>query len=606
MRAVVTLLLAAVPAFAGDSYTITIKAHPDVGKTVRYTSTSTETGSMRGFGGDGKLMFEDKKDGGEESYRSTYLALGKDGSPTRLVRVYEKATETRNGKTTPLSRQGRTFLLERVGTKPRVSVVGEAAIDPKELAKLYKEGDERKPSESLIDHLSPRKPVKVGDSWPIPIGALFDLLDGLPVNFEKSAVTAKLARVYQKGESQFGTVEIRVRVILSGKVDRNGMTATVERPGELTADMTLDVAIDGSSTEHTLRVKSAIKVEALVPMPGGQTGRLVMDVHFTGIDEWSAETDDPKAREVGKVVHLPRPGEWDEFKPEDGLFTADFPGRPTRTSKEGTGYTQRCWMVETKDQSAVYMVRITDHPNPDTADPDAILRLIVNGSKDLRSQEGVEISGVKGVELRFATDIEGKTYEYRQRVAATKHRTVHVIVATQEGKQSDADRFFKSFRMNWAIKPKTVVPAWAEFKPAGGTFVAQFPGTPKGNVTKKEAYSEARWAVETEGGTVSYVVTFTEFANPDQVDPADVLKNVLAHYPAFRGKKDVNVGGVPGIEITYDREFNGVKFVTVERMALTRERGVQLMATAVEGKTAEAAKFFDSFKFAAGTVKKDK
>src|SRR4051812_11052354 len=115
MRPVSTLLLAAlaIPAFAEDSYTIKIRTDPDVGKTVRYTSTSTETGSMRGFGGDGKLMFEDKKEGAEESYRSTYLARGKGGAPTRIVRVYEKATETRNGTTTNLSRQGHTFLLER-------------------------------------------------------------------------------------------------------------------------------------------------------------------------------------------------------------------------------------------------------------------------------------------------------------------------------------------------------------------------------------------------------------------------------------------------------------------------------------------------------------
>lgn len=606
MRPVVTLLLAvlAVPAFADDSYTIKIKTDPDVGKTVLVTSKSTETGSMKGFGGDGKLLFEDKKEGAEDSYRSTYLARGKDAALTRVVRVYEKATETRNGKTVPQSHQGRTFLLERVGTRPRVSVAGEAAIDPKYVEKLYKEGDERSPSGGLIEHLSPSKPVKVGDSWPVPIEALSQPLAGIPVDREKSTVTAKLVRVYQKGQSRFGTLEIRVRVILSGKADSNGVPVTIERPGESTADIILDLAIDGSSTERTEQSKSAMKVEASVPMPGGQTGRLVMDVQSTGIDQVSAETDDPKAREVGKVVYLPRPGEWTEFKPDGGLFTVDFPGPATSTLKYGPGYTERKWTVETNDHSAAYVIEVNDHSFPDGADPAAILKAVATQTRNVRRQVDVEVDGVKGIELTFSKEVNGKTYEYRQRVAATKQRSVHVVVAVQQGRPADVDRFFKSFHMNWGAKPPG--PAWAEYRPADGSFVVQFPGPPNARTDKQDTYTEKRWFVEVDAGNMAYAVIRTEFANPDQVNPADVQKEMLAGYSNVRGKRDVNVGGLPGIEVTHDLEVKGVKLVVVERMAVTRDRVVQVVTIAVEGKTAQAAKFFDSFRFREPTRKADK
>ena len=81
---------------------------------------------------------------------------------------------------------------------------------------------------------------------------------------------------------------------------------------------------------------------------------------------------------------------------------------------------------------------------------------------------------------------------------------------------------------------------------------------------------------------------------------------MLAGYKGVRGKKDVKLDGLPGIEITHDHEAKGLKVVIVERIAITRDRAFQLMAIAAQGKTAESAKFFDSFRLLEPPAKKDR
>jgi hypothetical protein len=70
--------------------------------------------------------------------------------------------------------------------------------------------------------------------------------------------------------------------------------------------------------------------------------------------------------------------------------------------------------------------------------------------------------------------------------------------------------------------------------------------------------------------------------------------------------KDIKVGGLPGVEFTHDRDVEGVKIVAIERLAITQDRAIRLVALAVKGKSAEAEKFFTSFQLLTDPTKKDK
>jgi hypothetical protein len=447
MRLILTLLAAAVvaPVLADDAVTIKIKIDADVGKTVTFRSTDVSTGSMKFFQPPGKLLFEQKKEGSETSYRDTVLERDKDGKATRFVRVYDKASEQEDGKMKTFSYQGRTVLFEKKDGKFRLGVAGEPPLDAKDVEKLLKDVNKKGDANALLRHLPPKKSVKVGDSWSVPPLPVAESMDDMPIDPEKSSITAKLVKVYTKGKSQFATFEIALKMALTSKTE-DGTEMTFDPGSTLTAQMKLDAAIDGSTTERKEGGTMALKGDGKMTA-GAMKLKIVFDMSGTGGEEVSAEVNDPKARVVPKVTFAAASGEWTEFKQKEHGFTAKFPGKPQTKADTKNNITTTEYGVQIDNGRVFYGVTVSEYP-PDKfkLDPKSAYGNLKKGP-NIKESSDIKVAGHDGVELK--QDVKkGATIQITQRVVIVGQRMYQLLVVVEEGRKADAKQFFESFQLD--------------------------------------------------------------------------------------------------------------------------------------------------------------
>jgi hypothetical protein len=163
----VILLSACAAEAAEQKYSIKLKTYPEAGKTVTVRDTDKDTGSVKFFDPDGKLVNEVKPKIREKVYSITVLARKKSDAPAeKFTRVYEKATETENGKSKTLSYQGRTVVFELKEGKYWVGVVGKPPLDEKDLDEFIEKANHYPSGDADFDKaMMPAKPVTVGDRW---------------------------------------------------------------------------------------------------------------------------------------------------------------------------------------------------------------------------------------------------------------------------------------------------------------------------------------------------------------------------------------------------------------------------------------------------------
>jgi hypothetical protein len=449
MRLLVSLPLFALAsslAHAQETYTIQLKLDPGVGKTVTSRSHDVSTGSMKFFDADGKLLAEHKKEGSEDSYRLTVLEADKDGQPTKFVRVYDKANEKEDGKTKTFSYQGRTVLFEKVDGKFRLGVAGEPALDGKDVEKLLKKANKKGAADGLLRNLPPSKPVKVGDSWNVPVKPVADSMDDMPVDVKDSTITAKLVKVYPKGKSQFGSFEVELKMVLKGEVEDEGAVMKFDSDTTLSASLTVDAAIDASTTERKELGTMAMKGEGKMTA-GGMNLRMVFDMKGKGGEEVSAETDDPKARILPKVVFAAGPGEWTVFKHKEFAFEAKFPGTPETKSSTKNGNTTTEFGVQADEKRIWYAVTITEYPADKVKLDAAAVYANLKKVPNIKESADIKIAGLPAVELKQDVK-QAKTVHVTQRVLVVGQRMYQLLVVVEEGRKADAKEFFDSFKLD--------------------------------------------------------------------------------------------------------------------------------------------------------------
>jgi hypothetical protein len=440
----------AVACSADDSFTIKLKLNPDVGKTVTYRSVSKDTGSMKFFDAEDKLLNETKKEGDDVVYHTTILERDKDGKATRYLRTYERSIEKENGKTTTLSHQGRTVLIEKVDGKFRVGLVGEPPLDPKDAQKLIKRANRKTDSDGMIRALAAGKPVKVGDSWPIPIKAVVDSLEEMIADHAKSTATAKLVKVYMKDKSQFGTFETVLKLVVTG-MEEDGLSMTFDPPAVFEATLITDIAIDASTTERTEKGTMSIKGEGHMKV-GATKFRVVFDVTGNGGDENSGERDDPKARVVPKVSFLAAPGEWTAFRPKEGGFKAMFPGavkEKSSTDKNGIKTTE--YSVELGGGREFYSITVAEFPADKIKLNPATVYGNLRKGKDIKSATDIKMSGLPALEM---TQEVKKVVAYRvtHRVVVVGSTMYQIMVTAEETAKPDMKKFFDGFQLDKQLK----------------------------------------------------------------------------------------------------------------------------------------------------------
>jgi hypothetical protein len=268
---------------AEDTYTIKLKQQPDVGKAVTIKDTETNSQSNKITDGDGKVIDDGKKHTIkiEEVYTETILEKG-DKVPNKFKRTYEKAARTLDDKTDAFSYEGRTIVFERKDGKYVATAEGDKPVSEADLTSLTQKANSD--TGTQYELFQPSKPVKVGDTWKITGKQITQAVGGNDLDAEKSSGEGKLTKVYEKDGHKFGNLVVTVK-LAPGKAPKD---VTFETPPVVELKLTLDAAIDGSSTASAVSMTGSSKGKYTLER-GGKKLTIDTSAEMSGKTEQSAE-----------------------------------------------------------------------------------------------------------------------------------------------------------------------------------------------------------------------------------------------------------------------------------------------------------------------------
>jgi hypothetical protein len=234
----------------GQTYEIKVRPYPGKGQSVKHTDVSKQVSTRKVTDGDGKVV-QDVKEvvDVKQVYVEKSLTDSVKGRPSKFTRKYEKSTTTKDGETSSDAFEGETvaFEMDKEG-KYTAKAEGKKALSDEDKKKLEDDLNRDGRAADPMQELLPDKAVKVGDSWQISGKKLSSFIGGKSVNADKSKGTGKLVKAYKKGEQQWGTIEISAEITM--EVDKV--------PSKTDFTMTLDVAIDGSSSAGKAKAKMVL------------------------------------------------------------------------------------------------------------------------------------------------------------------------------------------------------------------------------------------------------------------------------------------------------------------------------------------------------------
>jgi hypothetical protein len=240
--------LAAAVAAPAQSYTLKIKGAPAEGKSVAVKETVNVKLAFNVALG-GNVLKEEKKTMTEEKQYTEKVLQADEKGAVKFTREYGKVSKGENHELQPLSYSGKTITFERKGDKYQATADG---VEPKDLAELAKKVAGKQNEQAL----TPKKSVRVGDTWPVTAEMFSDLLGEMKggADLEKFKGEGKLLKAYKKDGQQWGTMEIIGNVPL-----KKFGPLPLEKPLPLQLKMLLDAPIDGSSTANQAKVLMTIK-----------------------------------------------------------------------------------------------------------------------------------------------------------------------------------------------------------------------------------------------------------------------------------------------------------------------------------------------------------
>jgi hypothetical protein len=427
------------------TYTLNLKSDVGVGKTVTVKKTHTGTDKTKTYDPSGKLLPGKPPKDDEFSYTLTVLSRGQ-GLNWVEKAVYTTAKEGPAGKLKALPWEGRTVVTRRKDGVLSRGVAGTPPLldDPAFLRRFETDNDRPAHTEADADKVFlPGKPVAVGASWPMDLKALVRL-SGMDIDEKTSKASAKLVKVYPKGTAQFATLEIDLALAMRSPA----ALVRFETPIIMAGTTTIELAIDGSTTERTDTTVQTITGESRFSM-GGKPFRIIADDASTSKMERSAERDDAAA------LALPPP-EMEYAGPtrhtsKDGVLSIQFPSRPnvetTTDAKKNVSTSATC----TAEKGVVhYMAGTVEYADAATvADSAAILKRLkgVFGDK-LKDSGEIEIDGRKGAFMVRTEEQNGVTMVVNQRLFTFDGKLYQAFVICPESltEKYNAKKFLYTLR----------------------------------------------------------------------------------------------------------------------------------------------------------------
>jgi hypothetical protein len=267
----------------GQTYTIKIKNHPDEGKSAINKDFNSNSGTFKLLDADGKVVNQNKTTMVQEQEYTQTVLVGGEERPAKHKKTYTKALKRLNDKETKLTYAGRAVVFEFEKGKYKVFAEGEPPLAPKDLEDLAKQAND--PGGREIEKLVlPGKPVKVGDRWALDSKALAKIFkQEAKLDSEKTKASASLAKVYRKGESQYGVLEIDLKMAVE---EMQGLK--FEKPAAFDMRFTLDAPIDGSDTAGVMTMTGKIVGKSSLE-EGGKKFNLEVALDMSGKLEVSSQ-----------------------------------------------------------------------------------------------------------------------------------------------------------------------------------------------------------------------------------------------------------------------------------------------------------------------------
>lgn len=231
----------------------------NAGDRVRTTKTEKTTSNVA-FSVKGQAQKKDETTTRTVVYVDEVVtANDKGGKPLKLKRTYEKYDVSKGvgGKDEPAPPLNTPITIEKKGDKYEFS--SDKPLDKGFAAKLSAEFDKASNPEAVL----PDKPVKPGDTWKIEGKKLDGLFGGDSpgvLDADKSSVTGKLVKTYQKEGKQFGVIEYTGTIAIKGLGEK--VPLTVKAGSGMDVKMTMDGCIDGSTPAGDMKGSMKIKMDA--------------------------------------------------------------------------------------------------------------------------------------------------------------------------------------------------------------------------------------------------------------------------------------------------------------------------------------------------------
>lgn len=202
--------------------------------------------------------------------------------PTKLKRTYETASVTKDGKEDHVDLAGKTVLIEKTGTKYSMTIDGTPV---KGLAAEILGREFGKESQLTEEDLLPKEPVKVGGTWKVDSAKVAKDLSAngqMTADPEKSSVTGKLLKVYDKDGHKFGVMEIKMELVIT-KGGQPGQEIEMKAGSTLKVTGTIDACIDGTQSN------GISKVQMKGDLSGTGANNTAIKVELSSIEDSSTE-----------------------------------------------------------------------------------------------------------------------------------------------------------------------------------------------------------------------------------------------------------------------------------------------------------------------------
>ncbi|HXX92676.1 MAG TPA: hypothetical protein VEN81_03525 [Planctomycetota bacterium] len=272
------------PAFAlqdaGKAYELKLKRQPTPGyKTEMTDSTSIKLKMVIQSGGQVLNQVEQVD---EHSFAAVETVVKVDGDKVTEARwAFSKATRTSEGKTVPCGFEGKTVLVKSAGKKREFTYEDGQKIegdDYEVIKKAFLEGDDEKGGPSGEELFAPKKPVKIGESWSIPmkemIEAMFDKDMAEAADLEKSKGGFTLKSIRQASGTDFGAIEGGFEIVL-GQLG----PIKLDKPLVMKTAIRLDCCVTGKLPDGDAQLKMEMKGTSMADGPNG--AKLTIDADMT-------------------------------------------------------------------------------------------------------------------------------------------------------------------------------------------------------------------------------------------------------------------------------------------------------------------------------------